>query len=138
MRESCPIEGGSRGVDGGFLSKAKRDRDSGTASQPPKERPELPSTHAARVITLAGVLLVTLISAVNWAQLRRLERSLDQRLSQIDDRLTGLASRVETSGAGTSRRGPDPNRVYAVKTDGAPVRGPSTAPITIAEFSDFQ
>ena len=33
---------------------------------------------------------------------------------------------------------PDPDKVYTVKTDGAPLRGPSSAPITIAAFSDFQ
>jgi hypothetical protein len=34
--------------------------------------------------------------------------------------------------------GPDPDRVYAIKTDGAPVAGPLAAAVTIAEFSDFQ
>ena len=32
----------------------------------------------------------------------------------------------------------DPNRIYTVKLGDAPGKGPSTAPITIAEFSDFQ
>jgi protein-disulfide isomerase len=33
---------------------------------------------------------------------------------------------------------PDPNKVYAVKTDGSLARGPANAPVTIIEFSDFQ
>jgi len=33
---------------------------------------------------------------------------------------------------------PDPGTRYAVKTDGAPVRGPADAKITVVEFLDFQ
>ena len=33
---------------------------------------------------------------------------------------------------------PDPGAHYAVKTDGAPVRGPADAKITVVEFLDFQ
>jgi len=34
--------------------------------------------------------------------------------------------------------GPDPNKVYTVRTEGSPAKGSPTAPIVIAEFSDFQ
>ena len=36
------------------------------------------------------------------------------------------------------RQGPDPDKVYTVKTTGAPSKGRVGAPIVIAEFSDFQ
>ena len=36
------------------------------------------------------------------------------------------------------RQGPDPDKVYPVKTGGAPSKGRTGAPIVIAEFSDFQ
>jgi protein-disulfide isomerase len=42
------------------------------------------------------------------------------------------------SRAAAPARGPDPNRVYTLKTAGAPFKGPESAPVTIAEFSDFQ
>jgi hypothetical protein len=40
--------------------------------------------------------------------------------------------------AAPRQTGPDPNKVYPVKIDGAPFEGPKEAPVTIAEFSDFQ
>jgi len=36
------------------------------------------------------------------------------------------------------RTGPDPDKIYEVKINGAPVRGPQDAKVTIVEFSDFQ
>jgi protein-disulfide isomerase len=36
------------------------------------------------------------------------------------------------------RRGPDPDRRYTVKTEGAPLRGATSGKVTIVEFSDFQ
>ena len=64
---------------------------------------------------------------------------LDTRLSKIEDRLAQVSGRIGTVAQNQpQQRGPDPNRVYAINTAGAPVQGPDGAPITIAEFSDFQ
>jgi hypothetical protein len=51
-----------------------------------------------------------------------------------------LASSINTKPAAPAPRptGPDPDKVYTVKTEGAPFVGPGDAPITIAEFSEFQ
>ena len=48
----------------------------------------------------------------------------------------GLA--MDREPATPPRRGPDPNRVYRIKTAGSPTKGPASAAVTIAEFSDFQ
>jgi len=121
-----------------MVSKTRRDREPTPASPPASDTPEFPSPRATRIATLVGLLAVAAIGGMSWEQGRRLQRSLDERLGRIDDRLTRLASRVESGAAAPARRGPDPDKAYAVKTDGSPVRGPANAAITIAEFSDFQ
>jgi protein-disulfide isomerase len=60
--------------------------------------------------------------------------SLGQSISKIQ-----LAAAAPAAAPAPPRpRGPDPNKVYSVKTAGAPVRGPEQAKVTVVEFSDFQ
>jgi hypothetical protein len=93
-----------------------------------------------RLATLAGILALVTISFLIWRSIDRIQTGLDSRLGQIEKRLVDVAGKMETAAARTPpvRRGPDPNRVYTINTAGAPVKGPAGAPITIAEFSDFQ
>src|SRR5204862_1044705 len=63
----------------------------------------------------------------------RLDLGLGQRLGKLEREIAQVVSRPPSAPAQL-----DPNRVYAVKTSDAPVRGPASAPVTIAEFSDFQ
>ena len=92
--------------------------------------------------TLGGVVVLVVISFSNWREIDRIQMSLDNRLGQIDNRIGQVSAKVDNisarPAAQPTRRGPDPNRVYQVKTAGAPSKGPSGAPITIADFSDFQ
>jgi hypothetical protein len=56
-----------------------------------------------------------------------------------DNRLTADVDRsIPQDAPAAARQGPDPNKVYTVKTEGSPFKGPKNAPVTIAEFSDFQ
>ena len=93
-----------------------------------------PGTMLGAVVV--GVALLLFLSYTNWQLSRRIEGSLDGRLSQIENRLAQLSTQARA--AAPVQRGPDPDRVYTIKADGAPVKGPTSAPVTIAEFSDFQ
>jgi hypothetical protein len=86
---------------------------------------------------LGGGAALVVLSSLTWSEIRQIRVGLDSRLGQIDSQLEKMATRLDRP-APTPQRGPDPNRVHPVKTDGAPVKGPAAAPITIAEFSDFQ
>jgi protein-disulfide isomerase len=120
------------------LTKSKI-REANVTTDPPRagQQPEFPSPRTTRLAVVGGLAALVVLAALIWQQSRRIEQILDARLGQLDDRLEKVASRVGQAAA-PPQRGPDPNKVYAVKTEGAPARGPANAPVTIAEFSDFQ
>ena len=86
--------------------------------------------------TLAGVVAVLMISFSNWREIDRIQETLDSRLAQLENRMSDLANRP--AAPQQAQGGLDPNRVYPIKTDGAPSKGRNGAPVTVAEFSDFQ
>jgi hypothetical protein len=90
------------------------------------------------LVTLIGVVALLMISFASWRDVARIDGSLGERLAKLEARLDQVATRMERAPAPAPQRGPDPNRVHAVRTDGAPFRGNAGAPVTIAEFSDFQ
>lgn len=100
------------------------------------------STQGLTLATLGGVMLVLIISFANWREIDGIEESLDRRLVQIDTRIAQVADKVvqlpAQAAAQPPRRGPDPSKVYPIKTAGAPAKGPARAAVTVAEFSDFQ
>jgi protein-disulfide isomerase len=91
-------------------------------------------------LTLAGLAVAVVFSIVNWNETRKLQQAFDQRFGSFDTKLSQLGTKVDQAArqAAPQPRGPDPNKVYAVKTDTAPAEGPKSAPVVIAEFSDFQ
>jgi protein-disulfide isomerase len=77
---------------------------------------------------------------VAWTDAKKVKEDTTKRLVDIDTKLMQLQTQV--ANAAKSRpapsQGPDPNKVYTVKTEGSPTKGNPTAPIVIAEFSDYQ
>jgi len=122
------------------MSKARRDREDAVRGGPPPGGPAAPSAAFVPGLmagaTLAGVAVLILLGYMNWQETREVQKSLNDRLGQMETRLADLAKAGPA--AAPARRGPDPDRVYTVKTDGAPIKGPAGAPVTIAELSDFQ
>jgi hypothetical protein len=115
--------------------RGDRARDEGPRGAPP------PAAGGAYVpglmagANLAGVAVLILLGYINWQETKEVRKSVDDRLDKVETRLADLG---KAAPAAAPARGPDPNRVYTVKTDGAPVKGPVGAPVTIAELSDFQ
>jgi len=93
-----------------------------------------------QALTLIGVAGVLFVGIQNWYEIHKVQTTLGERLAAVDSRLVSLATKVELAArpAAQAQRGPDPNKVYPVRTDAAPSEGPKTAPVVIAEFSDFQ
>ncbi len=102
---------------------------------PRRSSPTVPLT------TLGGVALVLLVSAWNLAKISQLEGSLNEKIAQLEARISQVSenvNQVARAAPPPARRGADPNKVHTIKTERAPFKGPAEAPIVIAEFSDFQ
>lgn len=77
-----------------------------------------------------------------WAAtgVSKVQGDLTKRMVDVDQRLTQLQTQVANAAKAkpAPSQGPDPNKVYTIKTEGSPTHGYPTAPIVIAEFSDYQ
>lgn len=106
------------------------------APQPdPRSQPlKRPSDGSIRVAILVGVAVLILLTGMSLYETH-------QQRSELNSKMAQLVTALNTKPAAPPPQrpsGPDPDKVYTVKTEGAPFQGPNTAPITIAEFSDFQ
>lgn len=100
-----------------------------------------PSRGVPGSLLVGGAVLLALGAFNAWSlySLRKDDgersKNLDARMAKVETRLDAMAKAQQ---AQQPRRGPDPDKVYTVRYDGAPARGITGAPIVIAEFSDFQ
>jgi len=88
---------------------------------------------------IAGSLILAQSLNRMTGQIDRTADRLDEiRVAVVDSKDVLSNLQVAAAPAAARRRGPDPNKRYAVNTKGSPALGLETAAITIVEFSDFQ
>ena len=123
------------------MGQAKKQRRETREAGPPRYvAPANRGQWAVALATLGGIGVLLAMTYSSWREIRQLHDGLDGRLKKIETRISQLADEVDKlpAQAQRPRRRPDPNKVYRIKTAGSPARGPASAPVTIAEFSDFQ
>jgi hypothetical protein len=99
-----------------------------------------PAPDRIAIAILFGLVVLITISALNLYETHRQRNEFIDRMTQV---LNAVNARVAGNSGNPSNQptpppGPDPDKVYTVRTQGAPAQGPKEAPIKIAEFSDFQ
>ena len=118
------------------MSKKNRERRTGEGGV------ESPANGGSGLSWLPIVLAVVALGLgfVAWTDVKKTKDDTAKRLVDVDQRLLQLQTQVANAAKAKppAQSGPDPNKVYVVKTEGSPARGNPTAPIIIAEFSDYQ
>jgi len=118
---------------------SKRLRESRGPDEPSARKSSPAKSGLPGWVLLLATGLVLAVTVTNYNAVRDLHKALDARLVQMDQRLVQMGTKIDNAASSAQRRsGPDPARVYTVKTEEAPAKGPAGAPVTIAEFSDFQ
>lgn len=91
----------------------------------------------SRVLVLVGLAILLVLGGWSLAEVRGIKKDLAEKVGALDVKIADLQKKVGAPQP-QAGRGPDPNKAYTIKTDGAPYKGNPTAAVTIAEFSDFQ
>lgn len=112
-----------------------KQQSSGNAPMPPSGRRDF---DPVSLVTLAAVIGILMISFTSMRDVDRMDRVLGERIGKLESEVAQIGTRPAQNAA-APQSGPDPNRAYPIKiASDAPAKGRPSAPVTIAEFSDFQ
>jgi protein-disulfide isomerase len=89
-------------------------------------------SRSVRTVLLGAVTLAA--CGANPADIEEIKKGQKDILSKLEN----LDKAVQQVKAPAQRPQMDPNKVYNIPIGSSHVRGPKTAKVTIAEFSDFQ
>ena len=91
-----------------------------------------------RSLPLAFAGLATLAGCGGGADLEELKKGQKDILAKLEN-LDKTVQQIKAAPAAAPQRpAMDANKVYDIPIGSSPIRGPRTAKVTIAEFSDFQ
>jgi len=88
-----------------------------------------------RLGILVGIAVLIAIAGMNLYETRQQRIELNDRMAQL---ATAINARPAGNPAPARPSGPDPDKIYTVKIEGAPIEGSKSAPVQIVEISDFQ
>jgi len=119
------------------MSKKNRERRTGEGGVEPAAGGGGGGLNWLPVVLAVGALGLGFVA---WTDGKRIKDDTARRLFDIDQRLIQLQTQVANAAKArpTPQQGPDPNKVYTVKTAGSPFKGNAGAPVVIAEFSEYQ
>jgi protein-disulfide isomerase len=117
------------------MSKKNKERRTGDGGAESPERGS--GVNWLPIVLAVGALGLAFVA---WTDARKIKDESTKRMVDLDTKIVQLQTQVANAAKAkpAPQQGPDPNKVYTVKTDGSPSRGNPTAPIVIAEFSDYQ
>jgi protein-disulfide isomerase len=118
------------------MSKKNRER-----RTEPGDEPAASGGAGLNWLPIALAVVALGLGFVAWSDAKRVKDDTAKRLLEMDQKLGALQTQVANAAKAKppqQQQGPDPNKVYTVKLDGAPSHGNPKAPIVIAEFSDYQ
>ena len=116
------------------MSKKNRERRDGEVGDDAKGGGSL---NWLPIVLAAGALVLGFVA---WTDAKQVKTDTLKRLVDMDTKLLQLQTQVACAAKAkpAPQQGPDPNKVYTVRTEGSPAKGNPTAPIVIAAFSEFQ